>query len=253
MDIGLLSKMIAELIEDHDSVSLPGLGTFVAAVVPASFSDRGFTINPPYRKLSFMPGSTEDNLLAELYAHQNSMDTSAARAMLYHYLRELKGALETRKSISLPGLGRLRATKDNNFFFVPDSELDIYADGFGLAAVSLRNTAAVDDGSFDAGLVQFPGSLPSGNVGPESEVAELEPEEVPVAVETVAASSVEPADTTGQETVPEKRRNRWWAWPVAIIFAAAIALLLFLLLAHVAPDFIDSILYSPEELQIINY
>ena len=27
----------------------------------------------------------------------------------------------------------------------------------------------------------------------------------------------------------------------------------FLILAHVAPDFIDSILYTPEELRIINY
>ena len=30
MDIDLLSKMIKELVMDHDRVSLPGLGVFVA-------------------------------------------------------------------------------------------------------------------------------------------------------------------------------------------------------------------------------
>ena len=53
MDIDLLSKMVKELILDNDKVVLPGLGTFVAKVVPSTFSDKGYTINPPYRKLYF--------------------------------------------------------------------------------------------------------------------------------------------------------------------------------------------------------
>ena len=53
MDVEFLSGMIGELMLDHDSLSLPGLGTFVAEDMPASFSDRGYTINPPYRRLSF--------------------------------------------------------------------------------------------------------------------------------------------------------------------------------------------------------
>ena len=52
MDIDLLAKMVGELILEHDEVALPGVGTFVAELVGASFSDKGFTINPPYRKLS---------------------------------------------------------------------------------------------------------------------------------------------------------------------------------------------------------
>jgi len=32
-----------------------------------------------------------------------------------------------------------------------------------------------------------------------------------------------------------------------------VALAVFMILARVAPDFIDSILYTPEELRIINY
>ena len=53
MDIDLFSEMIKNLILDNDEVTLPGLGTFVSEVMPSVFSDKGYTINPPYRRLSF--------------------------------------------------------------------------------------------------------------------------------------------------------------------------------------------------------
>ena len=53
MDIDLFAEIIKELLLDNDEVTLPGLGTFVTEVVPASFSDKGYTILPPYRKLMF--------------------------------------------------------------------------------------------------------------------------------------------------------------------------------------------------------
>ena len=43
-----------DLVLDSDLVVVPGLGTFRAEVVPASFSDKGYTVNPPYRKLTFV-------------------------------------------------------------------------------------------------------------------------------------------------------------------------------------------------------
>ena len=51
MDIDLLAKMVKEAILDHDTVTLPGVGCFVAELVPSTFSDKGYTINPPYRRL----------------------------------------------------------------------------------------------------------------------------------------------------------------------------------------------------------
>ena len=67
MDIDLLSKMVKELILDDDKVVLPGLGSFVAEVVPSTFSDKGYTINPPYRRLFFRAGSDEGGALASFY------------------------------------------------------------------------------------------------------------------------------------------------------------------------------------------
>ena len=50
MDIDLLAKMVKEVVMDHDVVTLPGVGSFVAELVPATFADRGYTILPPYRR-----------------------------------------------------------------------------------------------------------------------------------------------------------------------------------------------------------
>ena len=130
--------MVGELIVKYDQVGLPGVGTFVAEMVPATFSDKGYTINPPYRRLSFYPGRLEDTLLIDLYAESNHIAREAAKAYVTQYLAELKSILEERKSIVLPGLGRLRATRENTFFFVADEGLDIFPAGVGLEPVSLK-------------------------------------------------------------------------------------------------------------------
>ena len=140
MDIDLLSKMIKELVMDHDRVSLPGLGTFVAETVPAAFSDKGYTVNPPYRKLSFRPvkDKESDTLLVDFYASANGVSSEIAERALVTFIDGLRDVLQTRKNVVFPGLGRMRATKENNFFFVADEDLDIYPEGFGLVSLSLK-------------------------------------------------------------------------------------------------------------------
>lgn len=139
MDIDLLSKMVKELILDKDEVSLPGVGTFVAEMVPSVFSDKGYTINPPYKRLSFrQKGTGDDSLLVGFYAKCNNLDIETASRIIREFLHEMRHVLETRKSIVFPGLGKLRATRENYFFFVADEDLDIYPEGFGLEPISLK-------------------------------------------------------------------------------------------------------------------
>lgn len=139
MDIDLLSKMVKELILDNDEVSLPGVGSFVAELVPSSFSDKGYTINPPYKRLSFRKkADASDNVLIDFYAKSNNLDKETASKIVIDFLSEMQKVLELRKSIVFPGLGKLRATKENIFFFVADEDLDIYPEGFGLEPISLK-------------------------------------------------------------------------------------------------------------------
>ncbi len=340
MDIDLLSRMVHELIVDHDQVGLPGVGTFVAEMVPASFSDKGYTINPPYRRLSFYPSRLEDSLLIDFYASSNQLDQETARTYITQYLAELKTVLEERKSIILPGLGRLRATKENTLFFVADEGLDIFPAGVGLRPVSLKSHILEEEPV----VIDVPPPVSGREVEPilqptieveEPEVEEVEPEpveEIPEATpfyeepvaEEAGDSPVEPAndeenvpanddeaepepveepvepvaeepeteevepeqeeeipdqvrddeevvshdeemdeipevmplyeEPVAEEAEPVRKKAKWWLVLLLVLLTVSvIALATFIILAQVAPDFIDSLLYTPEELRIINY
>ena len=139
MDIDLLAKMIRDVVLEKDEVALPGLGVFVAEFVPASFSDKGFTINPPYKRLTFRQEvNAGDDTLIRMYAEANNIGEDAAARIVNDFLSGLKDILMVRKAVVFPGLGKLRATRENNFFFIADENLDIYPEGFGLEPVSLK-------------------------------------------------------------------------------------------------------------------
>ena len=248
MNVELLAKMIGQLVVDYDKVSLPGVGTFYVELMPASFSDKGFSMNPPYKTLSFNQVQTDDSLLVDLYAQANNLQDEVARPYIVQFLQELKQVLIEKKTIILPGLGKLRATRENNFFFVCDEKLDIFPEGFALKPISLKSLAGMEIEPIN---IQVP--LPP--VPGESAIelpADPEPE---VITEVELETEAEPAPAPEAEQVIEepRRKFRWWILVLVLFALAAIALAAFLVLAQVAPDFIDSILYTPEELRIIYY
>lgn len=364
MDIDLLSKIVKELILDNDEVALPGIGSFIAEIVPSVFSDKGYTINPPYRRLSFrQKGSGDENMVIDFYARCNNIDTPTASRIIREFLEEMRRVLETKKSIVFPGLGKLRATKENYFFFVADEDLDIYPEGFGLEPISLKTheetpaevsatmaalrsilnpeeaetvteetakaeevkvnaaDAKMEEDGTNASEAETPTTdteeaapaeanaeeaeanvnepateevnepaevnapaeptgdkaMPAGDnpvndndLAANAETAEKtesEPAEVPMtdnksgatmpATTTATATTATGTTTTTVQTTSQKPAGSktWQAikWTVIILVILAVtALLTFIILAHIAPDFIDSILYTPEELEILN-
>ena len=281
MDIDLLSKMVKEMILDNDSVTLPGIGSFVAEVVPATFSDKGYTINPPYRRLFFRQRHQDDSRLIDFYCQSNGVAPADGERILTEFLAGLKEILIEKKNVILPGLGRLRATKENNFFFVPDEDLDIYPNGYGLEPISLKTHQETEEevSAAIAGLrsiieepeqepvvvsepepvtepepidISLPDEEPIVEVAPEPETPVEPAPEIPV-VPVVE----EPAPAEPEAPVKEKApRNPWMTLGLvlgALLLAVALFLLIFVILAKVDPEFIDSLLYSPEELRILNY
>lgn len=263
MDIDLLSKMVKEMILDNDSVTLPGIGSFVAEVVPATFSDKGYTINPPYRRLFFRQRHQDDSRLIDFYCQSNGVAPADGERILTEFLAGLKEILIEKKNVILPGLGRLRATKENNFFFVPDEDLDIYPNGYGLEPISLKTHQETEE-EVSAAIAGLRSIIeePEPVVEPEPIDISLPDEEpiVEVAPEPetpVEPVAVEPAPAEPEAPVKEKApRNPWITLGLvlgALLLAVALFLLIFVILAKVDPEFIDSLLYSPEELRILNY
>lgn len=204
MDINQLSTLVRSQILGSDEVLVPGLGTFRAEVVPAAFSDNGFTVNPPYRKLTFVSEELEGAAKVEAEG-------------LAECVAELKKQLNETRCVELAGLGKLRLTKSDQYFFVPDEEADIYPEGFGLGPVSLKNKDA----------------------RPESAQAEGE--------------SGKPGKTKApKEKKPRNPKRTAIIVAVIIIDIILIAIVALKVLGAVAPDFLDKLLYTEEELAIIH-
>ena len=72
--------------------------------------------------------------------------------------------------------------------------------------------------------------------------------------ETMATSAMEGKTGAVNESRGKKKSIRKTiGWTIIVLAALTLtALAAFMILAHTAPDFIDSILYTPEELEIIN-
>ena len=257
MDIDLLSKMVKDLIMDNDEVTLPLLGTFVAEVVPASFADRGYTINPPYRRLFFTQRLGNDTLLADLYSANALIPKEKALHELEDFMTGLKEVLRSRKTVPMPGLGRLRATRENNFFFISDEDLDIYPEGIGLGPVSMKTHVETPE-EVSAALQGLSGIISGTVAEPSSEEAPAEPfpdavpdVPEPKAVPDVPEPEVAPEPATGQP-VPGKS---FWRTFLVVLFslaaAAVLAIIVFVAAARLFPDWADTVLYTPEELQIL--
>lgn len=314
MDIDLLSKMVKELILDQDRVVLPGLGSFVAEIVPSTFSDKGYTINPPYRRLFFRSRPDEGDDLTSFYASSNNVELDIADRIIKDFVKELKSVLHEKKTVVFPGLGRLRATKENHVFFVADESLDIYPAGFGLEPISLKThqetveevSAAVvglksmltepvpviepqpvvktepqivvkSEPSTDqqsdptpipavepvkASVVDpAPAVAPAPAVEPvpvveHAPVTEPAPkaEPAPVAKPAPVPESVpvhEPVHTKPAAAEPVKPSRTGLKVAIWVLAAASAAMIAFAVLGRTCPDFVDSFLYTPEELEIV--
>ena len=232
MDIDLFSDIVKNLILDNDEVTLPGVGTFVSELVPSSFSDKGYTINPPYRRLSFRQRwNEEDDMLVRFYSETNGTDPETSRRILTDFLNGLRETLQAKKVVPMPGLGRLRATKENTFFFIADEELDIYPYGYGLEPVSLKTHEET----------------------PEEVAAAVQ--DLQEIVESAPVEAVEPEDAFVREEPVRTKGPVNWAFviPLFIVCAVALFFIVFFIMVKFTPGLLDSILYSPEELRIINH
>ena len=226
-------------------------------------------------------------------------------------------SLFVKKTVIFPGLGRRRATKENNVFFVSDEDLDIYPEGFGLQPISLKTHEETRE-EVSAAVVGLKSILEDPVVADPDPVVEpklvtepepvtepveelvvepepvTEPVEEPIAEPELVIESeptpdilVEPVSfpepapvpdpspvsaplpvpdpvpvpekVSVQEpaSVPEKAKKqrtvmrtigRIVIWTVV---ALAVALAAYVAVGHLCPEWLDSVLYTPEELEII--
>ena len=239
MEINLFSKCIKDLILENDRVDVPYLGTFSAEMMPASYSDRQTTIHPPYRKMSFHKGTvplSEGGLLLDKVVQETGVSLDQAGVELGWCLSRLSSELEGRKICKLPGLGVMRANARNEFFFVPDDDLDIWPDGIGFEPISIKISEKKEEIPDQVGH-----DAAAGAGGPEEGFA--------------VSDSPACRDDETQNRVEEARVKKPLHWGWIVLIALGALLVLFVAAAYLFTDqlspILDPLLYNKEELELL--
>ena len=255
MDAGSLAKYIKEMIGDRDKVKVPGLGVFYARMMPARFSDNRTTIYPPYRRMSFRKEEVDAGAggeFVEFVADKAGLSREDADTEISWCTGRIKSELSGSRSCILPGLGEMRANSRNDYFFVPDDDLDIFPDGLGLEPVCIKmNQEApepapeipepVSDTVRERGGAagsSRPGEPAADGKGSDARRPEPEPEPEP-------------------EPAPAPKRRSPLPWILLAILGLIILVILFVYLFHDSIPALDNLLnrmlYSAEERELLGF
>lgn len=240
-DVEIFAACLRELLLENDTVTVPGLGSFITRQMPASFSDRGRTINPPYRKLSFRASEQGD---AELFIEHIATllpEGTDPVGWLQSFVKEFKEELEKAKRVDLVSLGTMRATAQNDYFFVASDDLDIFPEAMGLEAVTIKSSQLMEE-------------EPQAEDVPEKEEEPVQEPETTAEAQP-AADAPKVAATTAEKP---RHRLKWWAILLIVLAALLLLLILSVIFKDVLPwgtavdNFINHLLYTEEELRILN-
>ena len=291
MKLETLSGLIVQLVLENGRVMLPQLGAFMRETVPASFSDRGFTLLPPYRRLVFRESQGDGTLLCEALSRQAGLTPQRAQAEIEACVQALREQLEEENQALIPGLGRLKRTASGGLLFVQDEDLDVSGELMALDAVSLKSqdrlvasalhttsesVASKQPASAPAALTSAPESasasepepvapdpVPASKPESEPAVAPVEPTPAsePVApVQTSEPAPIAPAPpvmrdipASEEEEVEERHTSPWL---VLLLVVLALVLLFFALFyagVWFFPDTLDKFLYDEQQLELLKY
>lgn len=230
MDISQLAQCLRALVAENDEVAVPHLGVFSSELMPASFSENLSTINPPYRKIYFRKEdiSAEDAFsFVDGVAKLRGISLDEAQNELSWCVGRLISILEGDRVCELPGFGKMKTNSSNDFFFVPEENLDIFADTLGLESIHLR-------------------------VAPEPQL-EPQPEPQPESQPEPAPEKPQTQQTPPALKSPRKRLAAGWIVLIALLVAVVLVAVLLILFPEQASYILDRILYTKEELELIEW
>ncbi|MBK7869648.1 MAG: hypothetical protein IPJ74_02690 [Saprospiraceae bacterium] len=138
-----INSSIAALLYEHQTVSLPGLGSFVSNYKPANVDPVEGKIQPPSKQLIFNRNLLmDDGLLVQYLRKKYNVSYPTAMQAVEEYVKNAKTAIEKRDIFTIPGVGRLYKDYEQNFQFLPD-DANFNTDSYGLPTVEfypvLRN------------------------------------------------------------------------------------------------------------------
>ncbi|WP_212002914.1 hypothetical protein [Chitinophaga sp. HK235] len=190
----VLQQYIQEVLFRQRVCVVPHVGTFSIQHFPARYDAATQTLLPPRDQVIFSQSWQDDGSCLEWIALKENLVPSVAQRKLEKYLEEFKAALESGKTLELPGIGRLQGDFTGNLHFYAE-ELPVNPADLPIAPIQREEPPA-------------PAALPA--IQPTMAVTPVTPPKPPEPVEPLMTAAEE--DTL--EAVTEGGIFKWW-WAVA--------------------------------------
>lgn len=238
-----LSSLFRKIVLRDGELILPFMGAIRLEDVPASFSEDGMVVCPPAKKLAFDNYNLSSNdILLNEYALQREISRMAAKKALYKDLEDLRAKVEKEGSYSLEGFGTFLFDKENGYSVDPAPGFEISTETFGLSTLDLRDKQEPE-----------PEPIPEPEPEPEPEPV-TEPEPIPEPEPVIEPVSEPVPEPVAEEPAKKKSRSSKVLLILLTILAILVILvLLILIFKEELRPILEKILYSKEELEILNY
>lgn len=135
-----LGKYIYELLPEHDTVIIPGLGAFISTYKPAQIDEKSGEMNPPAKEIAFEPKiKSNDGLLAGKISADEGIALTEAYSRLEHEREEILYQLDRGEVVILENLGEISYGQNREIKFNAKGNDNLLLDAYGLESASLKN------------------------------------------------------------------------------------------------------------------
>lgn len=135
IDIG---AVIATLLYENDTVSVPGLGAFMKSISNAEHDHELGNARPERSKIEFDPDMPiDDGLLIAYIKDTYHLSYLEAKQTVSRYVEEVNAAIARKETVVFPDVGRLYMDYNQELHFIPDGT-NFNLDTFGLPEISIQ-------------------------------------------------------------------------------------------------------------------
>jgi hypothetical protein len=217
---------ISELLFEHETVILPGLGEFFTQYVPAKFVPEKQRVESPYKVIAFDPEKKEGDtpLIGHMAAREN-MDTDEVKTFLQDFVAEIRQTLTSGKQLKLVRVGVFSQGEKGDIVFEPDRSVNYLEDTAGMdSSIAAPEEVSREEDPSVAIIPPISPEEPEKDPGTMSPLpATEEPAQLPSTMEEEIAEAG-PPPSPGRDTTP--RALKWIAYTVVPLLVIIIILAL---------------------------
>lgn len=128
-----IAQYISDLLNEHNEVSLPGIGTFFKRNVSAHYNEDEGLYHPPSRKIDYKAEEGSDSTLVQHIVFSKHISESSAMYFVERFCDNLRKNLDKDSKVNISPLGTL--FKKDSGYVLEQSELQSSLEHFGLKPV----------------------------------------------------------------------------------------------------------------------